>query len=371
MEQENQLQYTTPQPETYCGVLIKPDREEKREIRRKYTRAGLVILLNIVLFNVVLMGIVYLIGGIYGGDMSSLTAMKNGTAKLWEDYPAVQTIMSCGVPIISEVCAILFGIKLLKIDLKSLFNRNNYNGGEIVKVCSICLGLQTVTAIVVVIGDFILEKIGFKSETVALDATEGSVAATIFMYFYACLLGPLLEELLYRGVLLQGLRRYNERFAVIVSALIFGLMHQNYQQFVLGFTLGLILAAVTIRTGSIVPAVITHIIVNTTATISALSMQAADYEAYLNSAAGNVDMTGMSPAFIVVLLFNALFRYGFMFAAIVLLIISMVKKVGVRKPTPAGKTRGWPVLAQSWVWYVILVAYIYLGFFANLVPIDK
>ncbi len=370
MEQNTPTENNTPQVETYCGVPIKPDKAEKKEIRKKYTRAGLVILLNMVLFNIVLMGIIYLIGGVYAGDTSSFKALQNGLSKLWTDHPAIHTLMSCGVPIISEICAILFGIKLLKLDLKPLFNRNNYGGGEVVKVCSICLGLQTISALVVVIGDLFLNGLGYKSETVALDATEGSVAATLFMYFYACLLGPVLEELLYRGVLLQGLRKYNERFAVIISALIFGLMHQNYQQFVLGFTLGLILAAVTLRTGSIIPSIITHIIVNTTATLSALAMQAADYGAYLDSVSGNIDIAGMSPAFIIVLIFNALFRYGFMFIAIILLIISMVKKVGVRKPTPAGKTRGWPVIATSWVWYVILAAYIYLGFFANLVPIE-
>ncbi|MBQ8827414.1 MAG: CPBP family intramembrane metalloprotease [Oscillospiraceae bacterium] len=356
---------TPPQAEMYCGVTVKPDKEEKKLIRRQYLKAGAVIYLNIILFNIVLMLIVYLIGGLYTGDMSSLKAMEQGVQKLFTDKPWADTLISCCVPIISETAAIIFGARLLKINFRRLFTRDGFNGKELMMSGSICLGMQTLSAVIIVIGDMILKMFGFESKTVEIVATENSVGATILLYFYACLLGPLLEELLYRGVLLQGMRKYNERFALIISALIFGLMHQNYQQFVLGFLVGLVLGAITLRSGSIVPAIIFHIILNTTSSLASLAMQAADYEAFTLSASGNITVdTIMSaePAFIIILLVNAVFRYGFMFAMIPLLIISIVKKRGVRTPTPAGKTRGWPVLAQSLIWYLILVSYIILNF---------
>ena len=352
-------------PATYRGVLVKPDKEEKRLIRRQYLKAGAVIVLNIVLFNYVLLGIAYLIGGIYAGDMSSAEGFKQSIAKLFSDHPWTETVISCLIPIISETCAILFGIKLLKLDLKKLFTRDGFDGKDLMMSGTICLGLQTAAAVITVIVDAILKEFGLKSMTIDMTATDNSAAATIFMYFYACLLGPLLEELLYRGVLLQGMRKYNERFALIVSALIFGLMHQNYQQFVLGFLVGLVLGAVTLRSGSIVPAVIFHIIMNTTSTLQNVSMQLADYETYLAVAGGDVSTEALmsaEPLFIVLTAINAVFRYGFLFAAIPLLIISMGKTRGVRRPTPAGQTRGWPILAQTWIWYVILIAYIYYNF---------
>ena len=356
---------TQPAPETYMGVLIKPDKEEKRLIRRQYLKAGTVIVLNIVLFNYVLLGIAYLIGGIYAGDMSSAEGFKQSLTRLFSDHPWAETVISCLIPIISETCAILLGVKLLKLDLKKLFTRDGFNGKDIMMSGTICLGLQTAAAVITVIVDAVLKAFGLKSATIDMSATPDSAAATIFMYFYACLLGPVLEELLYRGVLLQGMRKYNERFALIVSSLIFGLMHQNYQQFVLGFLVGIILGAITLRSGSIVPAVIFHIIMNTTSTLQNVSLQLADYEAYLGALSGDITtdmLTSAEPMFIVLTMINALLRYGLFFAAIPLLIISMVKKRGVRKPTPAGKTRGWPILAQTWIWYVILIAYIYYNF---------
>lgn len=354
----------SPSPEMYCGVAVKPDKEEKRNIRRQYLKAGGVIYLNIILFNIVLILAVHLIGGIYGGDMSSLKAMEKGLNQLISDYPWADTVISCSVPIISEITSILVGAKLLKVNLRGLFTRNGFDGKELMMSGSICLGMQTLSAVIIVIGDMILGKFGLESKTAEIVA-DSSFGASVYLYFYACLLGPLLEELLYRGVLLQGLRKYNERFALIVSAVIFGLMHQNYQQFVLGFLVGLVLGAVTLRSGSIVPAVIFHIILNTTASLSSLAMQAADYEAFVASASGNITIetiTSANPAFIITMLLNAVFRYGFLFVMIPLLVISIVKKRGVRTPTPAGKTRGWPILAQSWIWYLVLVSYIILNF---------
>ena len=356
---------TPVKAEMYCGVTVKPDKAEKKLIRRQYLKAGGVIYLNIILFNVVLRFIAYLIGGMYTGDITSLKAMSAGLMKLCADYAWAETVISCAIPIISEITAIIFGSLLLKVNLKKLFSRDGFNGKDIMMSGTICLGMQTLSAVAIVIIDAVLYMFGLKSQTAEIIATENSVAATLLLYFYACLLGPLLEELLYRGVLLQGLRKYNERFALIVSALIFGLMHQNYQQFILGFTVGLILGAITLRSGSIVPAVIFHIIMNTTASLSSLAMQTADYAAFTAAQSGEftVDMMlSADPVFIIVMLINAVFRYGFMFAMIPLLIISIVKKRGVRTPTPAGKTRGWPIFAASWIWYVIFASYIYLNF---------
>jgi membrane protease YdiL (CAAX protease family) len=67
------------------------------------------------------------------------------------------------------------------------------------------------------------------------------------------------EELLFRGIILNGfLRIYKTRNAILLSALLFGLIHLNVSQFFGGFTAGLLLGWVYTKTGSIIYCVIMH-----------------------------------------------------------------------------------------------------------------
>ena len=351
---------------SYQTVSVKPDKAEKKLIRRQYMKIAIVILINVVLFNIVLRYLAVFLCGVAGGEFSTLSELRQNADKVLANDD-ISTVISCFIPIISETTAIFIGIKLLKLDLKKLFNRNGFTGKELARDCSVSLGIQTLAALIASFLAFILGLFNVEARTANLSAQNNSAWSLLLMYFYACLLGPLLEELLYRGVILQGARKYNEQFAIVLSALIFGVMHQNYQQFILAFMLGLVLAAVTLRSGSIIPSIVMHIIVNTSGVLMQLAMQAADFEAFGKVAAGDAAAAFQgNTAFVALIVLNAVFRYGFLFLGGALLILVMIKGGNVRKPTPAGKSRGWPVLMQTPLWYVVFAAYFYLCFIAPL-----
>lgn len=344
-------------------VTVKPDSDERREIRWQYSKTALVLLLNIAIFNVLSQLILRFGCMIYGGGLS-MEAFRKGAAAFYENQ-LLSTIFSCMTPIISEAAAILTGLKILKFtppDFKKLSTREGYGGGTVAKLITLCLGLQTAAAFLTQIITTILDNFGLTGRTIDLSATT-SFGANVFMFFYACLLGPVLEELLYRGVLLQSMRKYNERFAIFLSAAIFGLMHENYQQFILGFLLGIPLAVVAIKYNSLVPSIITHIIVNTTASVTNVVMQYFSpemYETVLNG--GEMDMSALSGTDWAVLGINALFRFGFAIAGLVVGIICLVKGKNMSRPTPAGKSRAFPVMMTSIPWIVVFVVYAYLSF---------
>lgn len=73
---------------------------------------------------------------------------------------------------------------------------------------------------------------------------------------------PIVEELLFRGMILQSLRRYGDGFAVVASAILFGLYHGNFIQMVFAFIAGLAMALVVVRTGSLWTSVLIHLINN-------------------------------------------------------------------------------------------------------------
>lgn len=74
---------------------------------------------------------------------------------------------------------------------------------------------------------------------------------------------PITEELLFRGVFLRAfLKRHSATKAIVVTSLMFALIHLNPWQAIPAFILGLAFAAMDIRTGSILPSVISHAIYN-------------------------------------------------------------------------------------------------------------
>lgn len=78
----------------------------------------------------------------------------------------------------------------------------------------------------------------------------------------ACVLGPLCEELLFRGLLAGRLTRYGQKPAAFVSALLFGLYHANLSQFFYAFLLGLLLAYAYFYTGKLKTSVVLHMLFN-------------------------------------------------------------------------------------------------------------
>lgn len=67
------------------------------------------------------------------------------------------------------------------------------------------------------------------------------------MYAYVCVAAPIMEELLFRGVVLRAGSPWGKRFAIFSSALLFGLFHCNVIQSAFAFCLGWILGYVAVE----------------------------------------------------------------------------------------------------------------------------
>ena len=85
----------------------------------------------------------------------------------------------------------------------------------------------------------------------------------IFIFISTCIIAPIFEEILYRGVLLNGLlKKYNYKKAIIYSALIFGIAHMNLPQGVNAFFLGVIIGLAYYYTRSIYICMVMHFVNN-------------------------------------------------------------------------------------------------------------
>ena len=77
------------------------------------------------------------------------------------------------------------------------------------------------------------------------------------------IIGPILEELVFRKFIIDRIRPYGEFLAVLFSALTFGMFHGNFYQLFYAFAIGFVLAFIYVRTKNIIYPVILHIAFNT------------------------------------------------------------------------------------------------------------
>ena len=98
--------------------------------------------------------------------------------------------------------------------------------------------------------------IRFVSPTDEFTITGG---ATFFLrVVQTAVLPALIEEFAVRGVVMQPLRRYGDRFALLMSAFVFALMHGNMVQIPFAFIAGLAIGYAVIATGSMWTGVLIH-----------------------------------------------------------------------------------------------------------------
>ncbi|WP_321334392.1 type II CAAX endopeptidase family protein [uncultured Bacteroides sp.] len=92
------------------------------------------------------------------------------------------------------------------------------------------------------------------------------------------LLGPILEELLFRGAITRVLlRKYTPAKAIVLSALVFGVFHLNPAQIFGAALIGLLLAWIYYKTASLVPCILIHIVNNSLSVYLGLRYPNAEY----------------------------------------------------------------------------------------------
>ncbi len=84
----------------------------------------------------------------------------------------------------------------------------------------------------------------------------------IISFFMIAILAPLSEELIFRGVFYSGYKKNNIWVGAILSGIIFGFMHLNFNQMCYALVIGVLFAFLIEATGSIWSSVIAHIVIN-------------------------------------------------------------------------------------------------------------
>lgn len=82
------------------------------------------------------------------------------------------------------------------------------------------------------------------------------------------IIGPVLEELIFRGIIYNNLKKYTSFIkSIVVTGLLFGIFHGNLIQFIYAFLFNIILIKVYERDNNILSPIIVHISANTIITL--------------------------------------------------------------------------------------------------------
>lgn len=96
---------------------------------------------------------------------------------------------------------------------------------------------------------------------------------TISSAVYVALIAPVVEEFLFRGIIVGKTKKYGEQTAILFSAILFGLLHGNIAQTLYATFIGLVLGYIAVKTGGIVYSCIVHMMINGYSTLIAFGVK--------------------------------------------------------------------------------------------------
>ena len=89
-----------------------------------------------------------------------------------------------------------------------------------------------------------------------------TVTGMILNVICVVVLPAFIEEIIFRGIVMQSLRRFGDIFALVASSLMFGIFHLNLVQMPYAFIMGLCIGYIVMRSGSIWVGILIHFVNN-------------------------------------------------------------------------------------------------------------
>ncbi|MBQ6595151.1 MAG: CPBP family intramembrane metalloprotease [Clostridia bacterium] len=210
-----------------------------------YSRIGVALTLMI-LVNLASQLLLLAILQATGRDVSALTDASGSTTLMW--LAALVPQYALGFP------AALLLMRSMPARSPSVHTPDRLDVFKTLFVCSAVMFLGSL------IGNLVSSLLSSGTSVNPLDAwAEDTNPIKIPIMV---LMGPLLEELLFRKTLIDRTLPYGEKAAVVFSALCFGLFHMNVYQFFYAFGLGLLLGYIYVRTGRLRYTILIHMLIN-------------------------------------------------------------------------------------------------------------
>jgi len=223
---------------------------EKRAIRRCANAVGGVLLSYLVLS--------YIFPNLVMGIMSLLFPHYQG----YYMPDAVYELITFATMILSLCVPFFVYAMCIRIPMRTALPLKAPEFSIVIPAVFICFGASTVAAFGSGLLQSMLSWIGIYAPGNLGEMPTSTGTATVLYLINSTLVPAFLEEFVFRGVLMQSLRRFGDAFAVLTSAILFAVAHGNLMVFPIAFSVGLCIGYFVIRTGSLWTGIIVHFLYN-------------------------------------------------------------------------------------------------------------
>ncbi len=215
------------------------EKAERRKMRKNFSKLGWALVLYLVIMNVAVMLV-----GIVDAVSQVVRAMISGDVLSEEGIVAIsESVMNNGW---GYFLAIGFGYWILRLWKGKAFcygeiwtrGRPMRMGSFFALLCVFLSG-QALFQVMALVMETILQFFGL-SALASIEVASVN-ASTLSMFLYMGIGAPIAEEILFRGLILRTLLPHGKRFAIILSAFLFGIFHGNLVQTPYAFFVGLVL----------------------------------------------------------------------------------------------------------------------------------
>ncbi len=217
---------------------------EKKAAKTTANKIGLGIILFILFENLVSLALSYLI--IFFPSLRSIVTDS-----------VFNYLFSAAVTLIGFIVGGIFVIKLQKRKVSEIieFNRPNKHFLPLIFIgMGVCMLANIITS---VFGSLL----PFEPKMPEIE-TPTSISGIVIYIITTSFLPAFTEEFFFRGVIYGSLKKFGKVVAVVVSSILFSLIHGNLVQIPFAFIVGLILGFITAEADSIWPAVVVHFLNN-------------------------------------------------------------------------------------------------------------
>lgn len=226
--------------------------EEKKKIRKIGQYCGLAVL-GYVIISYAISFLILFISWIY----PSISKIYNETLPTLAFDIAI-TVLSVGIPFI----IIHFLLKKEKTAVELPFGKTE-NKKIAICLVMIFLPVMVISAVAInYISAFVQALMGIEFTAAVNEIKLAGIKETLLGVLSVAIVPAIIEETVIRGVLMQPLRKYGDKFAILMSALVFACMHGNMVQIPYTVVGGCLLGYLAVVTESLWPSIILHFINN-------------------------------------------------------------------------------------------------------------
>ena len=255
---------------------------------------------------------------------------------LYQNYQGLTMALSMVAALVGNLTAYFFIKRFAGLKSRQVFDFSRLRFSHVLFGFIACLGVNGVFSFLVDLLGQGLRSLGLNPTTPDFSLGVG-LAADVITVLYVVIVAPITEELVFRGAVQTSLRRYGHWFSIIVTALLFSLMHGNLYQAIPTFFMALVMGYVADRSGTVLPTILIHM---------------------LNNGFALFQTAGLVSDRVMYIIMGAVMIAG----VLIVLLSKFYKKVPAPDPAIHPSLR-WQSLCSSWSFWVTIAVYLLLIFF--------